>query len=340
MDDVHPAQIGLVFYPDSRPGFSRRRRGRGFSYTAPDGTHVACREKRAALAALAVPPAYEDVWISPIPDGHLRATGRDAKTRKQYIYHPKLAEARAMAKFDRLGDLAKALPRIRGWITRHLAEDDDGERQAIALALALIDRYALRIGMPEYAEENGSYGATTLKPEHLRRDGPDHRLDFPAKGGKRVQRPLRGATLLRALKANRARAGETLISWRDSTGQVHPVRADAVNTTLSALCDTDITAKAFRTWSGTLAAFKCAQRPGARAADGYAQAAAHLANTPAVARDSYIHPDIIALLNAVEADPSRADAASRPATPSRPRAAGLRQGEAALAAFLADPGLP
>lgn len=157
MHAVHPTSIGLTYYPDTRPGIVRRRSGTGFSYIAPDGT---CNDKRSVIAALAIPPASEDVWISPRQNGHLIATGRDTRLRKQYMDHPRLTEARALAKHDRLDDPSAALCRIRGWIARNLSRRCNDERHAVAATLALIDRFSLRVGKPAHAPGNGSYGAT------------------------------------------------------------------------------------------------------------------------------------------------------------------------------------
>lgn len=158
----------LIYYPDSRPGIRRQKRGTGFSYIAPDGTRIDDNAERDRLNALAVPPAYDDVWICPLPHGHLQATGYDARARKQYRYHPLWTETQAETKFASLVEFGDALPHIRRQV-RHDLQEDAGERTfALAAAVALIDRLSLRVGNPVYARENGTFGALTLKRRHLR----------------------------------------------------------------------------------------------------------------------------------------------------------------------------
>lgn len=320
---------GLIYYPDSNPGITRRRRGRGFSYTAPDGTAIACRAERARLAALAIPPAYDDVWIAPMPNAHLLATGRDARRRKQYRYHPDWAEARAQTKFDRLADVGRALPALRRWITRALAGDIGSQDTAIAAALALIDRAALRPGDPVYTASNGSHGALTLEGRHLTRDGARITLNYTAKGGKEVTKSLTGARLARVLHRCADLPGSRLFDVPGPNGPV-PLRSDHIQEVLTDLGGDAITPKSLRTWAGTLAAFDCARASAptlptiASLADA---AAARLHNTATVARNSYIHPDVIATAE-------DADALHRAARASDDGPSELRQGEAALLRYL------
>ncbi|GHF69340.1 DNA topoisomerase IB [Seohaeicola zhoushanensis] len=286
---------GLTWYPDSRPGITRRRAGRGFSYLAPDGTTIARGTERDRIEALAVPPAYERVWISPRANGHLQATGIDARTRKQYRYHLKWTEAQSAQKYDMLPEFARALPRIRRRITSDLAEDPGGERFALAAALLLIDRLSLRVGNEEYARQNGSYGALTLQRRHLRLTRTGLNLSYTAKGGKQVRRKLTDRKLLQVLNQVRDLPGAELLTWTDDDGAVRTLSSGALNSYLAEAGGADFTAKTFRTWAGTLAAFEAVEA-GASTIRALAEAAAHrLANTPAVARKAYIHPDVIAL---------------------------------------------
>ncbi|EKE44202.1 putative DNA topoisomerase I protein [Oceaniovalibus guishaninsula JLT2003] len=287
----------LIHYPDTRPGITRRRAGRGFSYIAPDGTRIDDAGERARLAALAVPPAYEDVWMCPLPRGHLQATGRDARARKQYRYHEDWTAFRARRKYDDLARFGTALPAIRRRIARDL-NGAAGERDtAIAAILAMIDRLSLRIGNRDYTEENGSYGATTLRHRHLKLTDQGMKLDYKAKGGKRVRRDLRDKRLARVLHELDDLGGATLVSWVDADGAVHEVTSSAVNERLAEMAGQDgFTAKTFRTWNGTAAAMEVALREEAPTIAAMAEAAAErLGNTPAIARTSYIHPDVIAL---------------------------------------------
>lgn len=315
----------IRYYPDSRPGILRQRRGRGFSYVAPDGTRIGCTDKRREIEAIAVPPAYEDVWISPVRNGHLRASGRDAKERKQYIYHPVWVALQDAEKFDRLISLGRSLPRLRGWITRNLAGPVGRFETAVAAGLALTDRLSMRVGDPAYTEENGSYGVTTLERRHLRRAGQGYVLNFIAKGGRSVELPVAGARLGHTLAELAKLPGPALLSWVDGEGAAHALRAAHLNARMAELCGEGQTAKALRTWNGTHAAFlsaRCEERPTiTRMADA---ASRRLHNTPAVARNSYIHPAVL------EAGRGGGAPDARQGCPRK----GLRRGEAALLEFL------
>ena len=322
----------LVYYPDSRPGISRVRRGRGFSYLAPDGTAIACAVERARLASLAVPPAYRNVWICPVPNGHLQATGIDDRERKQYRYHPLWSEFRARRKFDQLPTFARTLPRIRRRLARDLAADPGTQRFALAALVSLIDRVGLRVGNRDYLEENGSYGATTLKRRHMRLLPDRIVLKYKAKGGQRVQQTIRNPRLHRVLQEIDDLPGADLFTWLDADGHPHPLRSETVNDYLGEISGEEHTAKTFRTWLGTLRAFRTAEAVG----DGKltvkamaTAAAAQLGNTPTIARNSYIHPKVIAL-----AEQDAEERQKKLAAAAEVRVSGLRGGEAALCAFL------
>ncbi len=321
----------LTYYPDSRPGIRRRRCGRGFSYTAPDGTRIDDSTERARIGALAVPPAYEDVWICPQANGHLQATGRDARARKQYRYHPEWTAFRAERKYGHLATFGAALPGVRRAILTQLRERDPGDKAfALAATLALLDRAGLRVGNADYAKENGSYGATTLRGTHLRLDGGTLRLNFPGKGGKRVRKVLKDRTLERALTRLDDLPGRALIAWLDEEGTPHTLRSEEINLWLAERTgDAQITAKTFRTWNGSVAALEAAQRAQKSSATisikTMAEAAAErLVNTPTVARNSYVHPEVIAL----------AESGLPPRLEKAPERAGLRRAEAQLLALL------
>ena len=316
----------LVYYPDTWPGIRRERKGRGWSYIAPDGTRISRGAERRRLDALAVPPAYEDVWICPEPLGHLQATGRDARRRKQYRYHPDWTAFRAKAKFDHLAEFGAALPGLRRRILRDLREGQAGDHGfAIAAILALLDRAGVRIGSPSYAKENRTFGATTLRPRHLDLDGDTIRLAFPGKGGMRVQKRLHDRTLERTLSRLDDLPGPTLVSWIDEDGAARSVTSGEVNAFLAGQTGTDaITAKTFRTWTGSVAALETAlaqEKPTIKALS--ETAAERLSNTPTIARNSYIHPDVIALTE--ETAEARA-ALARDAEERR----GLRKSESTL----------
>ena len=319
----------LVYYPDSEPGIRRLRRGRGFSYVAPDGTRIDDAGERARIASLAVPPAYDDVWICPLRDGHLQATGVDARARKQYRYHPDWTAFRARDKFAHLAEFGAALPRIRRRVTADL-KGEAGERSfALAAVVTLIDRLALRVGHPDYAAENGSYGATTLRMKHVKVGEDGIRLSFTAKGGHKVRRTLKDRKLHRILQALDDLPGKELIRWVDAEGASHAVSSEQVNAYLAEAAGVDgATAKTFRTWRGTLAAFETAVREEAISIKALSEAAAEtLHNTPTIARNSYIHPDVIALTDVPAEERARLAAIPAPV-------AGLTKPEGALLAFL------
>ncbi len=287
---------GLTYYGDDRPGISRQRRGRGFTYKAPDGTTIARGEERARLEAMAVPPAYEDVWMTPLANGHLLATGRDTRNRKQYRYHEKWSEAQAETKFASLVDFAHALPRLRSFVARDL-DQQAGERSfALASAVTLIDRASLRVGNPDYTRENGSYGTLTLRSKHVKLDGNVIRLRYTAKGGKKVRRQINDRTLAKTLEKINDLPGAELLTWADAQGEVHQLNSAGLNAYIAEAsgCD-DFTAKTFRTWAGTVAAFEAAEKGQATIKQLAEAAAAQLSNTPTVARNSYIHPAVIDL---------------------------------------------
>ncbi|MAY87380.1 MAG: DNA topoisomerase [Pseudooceanicola sp.] len=287
---------GLLWYPDSEPGITRVRCGRGFSYRGADGTTIARGAERARIEALAVPPAYDNVWISPHARGHLLATGMDARHRKQYRYHPDWAEARALLKFGGLAEFGRTLPRIRRRIARDLAEEAGSEAFALAAAALLIDRLSLRVGNKAYTRENGSYGALTLTRRHLRLTRTGLNLSYKAKGGLAVRRRLTDRKLLRVLEQVRDLPGATLMSWVDDEGTSRSLTSGGLNEYLSEAAGSDTTAKVFRTWAGSLAAFEAVER-GAETIKALSEAAAaRLANTPTVARNAYIHPKVIDLL--------------------------------------------
>lgn len=288
------AATDLVYMTDEQPGISRRRRGRGFTYIAPDGTTIARGKERARLEALAVPPAYEEVWMCPLPNGHLQATGRDTRARKQYRYHPDWAEARAQTKFDSLAQFGEVLPRIRRRVRRDLGEDAGERSFALASAVALIDRTAIRVGNADYTEQNGSYGALTLRRKHLKLHDGRIEMRYTAKGGKRVRKTLSDRWLAGILDKISDLPGRELLTWVDASGDVHTLSSSALNAYIAEAADVEgVTAKTFRTWKGTLAAFEIAEKGDATIKAMSEAAAEELNNTATIARNSYIHPAVI-----------------------------------------------
>ena len=322
---------GLVYVTDAMPGIRRLKRGKGFSYVAPDGTTIERGPERERLEKLGVPPAYERVWMCPLPNGHLQATGFDARQRKQYRYHPEWSLHRAGNKYDKLVEFGHALPAIRARVRRDLKAPPGEARFALAAAVTLIDRLSLRVGNEEYARENGSFGALTLRNRHVRlRDG-EIRLDFKAKSGNRVRRSLKDTRLLRILEKASDLPGAELLTWVDGMGQAHSLSSTQLNAYLDE-ADGDeelaFTAKTFRTWAGTLAAFELLEQGGRPKVGELAEAAARrLHNTPTVAKAHYIHPRVLAL------------AGEAPDLPPAEPVPGLSPAESRLLAFLEAPSL-
>ena len=323
---------GLIYVSDSEPGIRRQRAGRSFCYRLPDGSLLRDAAVKARIAALGLPPAYENVWICLEENGHLQATGYDARGRKQYRYHPDWQALKSGDKFDQLIAFGRALPKLRRAVRRDLDGPPGRIETMLAAITVLLDEAQLRVGNRAYAEENRTYGATTLLKRHVSLSDGRIELRFAAKGGKRVRRTLKHPRLQRLLEECADLPGRRLFVWKDEADGVHPVDSGRLNTYLADISGIAVSAKTFRTWAGSLAAFSVARHAveegGRPAIKAMAQAAAELLhNTPAIARSSYIHPDIVALADAPEA---LQRALRRP-----PKAvAGLRAEEERLLRFL------
>lgn len=238
----------------TRPGYTRRRAGRGFSYRDPAGETVTAKELRERFAALAIPPAWTDVWICPHPTGHIQAIGLDAAGRRQYIYHPAWREQKDRLKFERALQLAQSLPRVRGQVTRELRGDGSPRTRALAAAFRMLDLASLRIGSERYADAYGSHGLSTLLCSHVTVRGDVVRLDFPAKSGQQFQGVITDADLATYLRARlRERPAAPLLSW--VLGDVEGiVTASDINDFIRERTGGEFTAKDFRTLRGTAAA--------------------------------------------------------------------------------------
>ncbi|MFL5854404.1 MAG: DNA topoisomerase IB [Solirubrobacteraceae bacterium] len=291
----------------STPGLRRRRRGRGFEYLDADGARVDDPETLARINALAIPPAWTDVWICPDPRGHLQATGVDAAGRKQYRYHDAWRARRDRQKFEEMLEFARALPRLRRRVARDLRAVQDGgvsRERVLACAARLLDRGFFRIGSESYAEGNGSYGLATIRKEHVRLDGDDIVFDYPSKSGRRRVQAVADPDVREVVAALKRRRGEAdgLLAYREGRRWVE-VRSDDINEYLKASARLDtVSAKDFRTWNGTvLAAMALARREGRVSSKtarkraitaAVREVAVFLGNTPAVARSSYIDPRV------------------------------------------------
>jgi DNA topoisomerase-1 len=293
---------GLHYADVTRPGIGRARSGRGFTYRRESGEPVRDKATRFRIRSLVIPPAWEDVWICPDPLGHVQATGRDEKGRKQYIYHAQWREVRDEAKFDRLIDFAAALPRIRRRVARDLARPGLPVEKVLATVVRLLDESSIRIGNEEYARKNRSFGLTTLRNRHVDITGATLRFSFTGKSGRRHTVGVRDRRLARIVKRLQDLPGQSLFQYRDDNGELRGIDSEDVNTYLREISGTDFTAKDFRTWAGTVLAVAALRDtdPPVSAADARRKVkkavesvALVLGNTPAVCRASYIHPDVL-----------------------------------------------
>lgn len=299
-DETELQDIGLVYASDTMPGIRRIRRGQGFSYHLADGARIDDPRILARVQKLALPPAYEKVWINLDPKGHLQATGIDARGRKQYRYHEDWARWRSERKFDDLVAFGTLLPKIRRRIARDLDRSETDAPFLLSALISLLDISHMRVGNRAYARDNRTFGATTLQKRHLTFEKDGVRLSFVAKGGKRVRRTLRHPRLQKVLEEIADLPGRDLFSWRDSNGELHRIDSGRLNAYLADICAARVSAKTFRTWGGSVAAFEHAwqairrgKHPTIR--DLCETAAQTLHNTPAICRTSYVHPRILTL---------------------------------------------
>ena len=306
------ASARLVYVTDAEPGLRRRRAGRGFRYTDARGRTVRDEATLARIRALAIPPAYRDVWICARANGHLQATGRDARGRKQYRYHARWRQVRDTEKFDRIVAFGAALPRLRRALRRDVALEGLPREKVAAMVVALMADTLVRVGNDEYARGNGSYGLTTLRNRHVEfLRGGRLRLRFRGKGGQEHDIVLDDARLHGLVRKVQQLPGQHLFQYVDDDGAVQPLDSDTVNDYLSEAMGEDFTAKDFRTWAATVAALQLLAADDAAAAEDdepptaaalealrkavVARVACALRNTPAVCRRSYIDPVVFAL---------------------------------------------
>jgi DNA topoisomerase I len=293
---------GLVYVSDSEPGIRRRRTADGFIYVKADGRPLRDEKEIARINKLAIPPAYEDVWICTNRRGHLQATGRDARKRKQYRYHPEWRQVRDGVKFDRMVDFGAALPRLRLRLRRDLALPGMPREKVLAVVVSLLDATRARIGNAEYARDNNSFGLTTLRNRHVQfvRDGK-LLFRFRGKGGAEHEIAIDDRRLVRLVRKCHQLPGQRLFQYVDDTGDRRPVDSDQVNAYLRDAMGADFTAKDFRTWGATLRAIALMagtplpESASEREQNGciiaaIKQVATELRNTPAVCRKSYINP--------------------------------------------------
>lgn len=323
---LHPApseiaaQAKLRYVNDHDAGFTRRRHGRGFSYVDSKGKRVVDPALRQRFAALVIPPAWNEVWICASPTGHIQATGRDEKGRKQYIYHPRWEEARDLVKFNRVLPFGRALGKLRQQVETDLRKRGLPHAKVAALVLRLLDETLIRVGNLEYARANGSFGLTTLHDEHVEANGKRVVFSFVGKSGQERELEVQDRRLARLVKQCQELPGQELFQYVDEAGLQCVLCSEDVNAYLRAATGDDFTAKDFRTWGGTVALVHALHElgPGETAKERSANitmavkaTAEVLGNTPAVCRNYYIHPAVIAAYEAGTLLPLRAKVAAR-----------------------------
>src|SRR5262245_40332408 len=333
---VSASLAGLRYVNDLRtPGIRRIGRKKRFRYVDPDGRTIVDSEVLARIKSLVIPPAWIDVWICPNPLGHLQATGRDARGRKQYRYHRRWRQVRDEVKFGRLPAFAAALPKIRRRARAHLVLPGLPREKVLATVVALLEKTLIRVGNEEYARDNDSYGLTTMRNTHAKGNGAKVRFEFRGKSGKSHSIGLHDARLARIVKACRDLPGYELFQYLDDAGERKSIESSDVNDYLRATCGQSFTAKDFRTWAGTvMTACELTKFPPHRSQtvtrknikQSIEIVATRLGNTPSVCRQSYIHPSVF--------DAYMAGEAIKPSRRSVGKGSGLSSQEIAVVALL------
>ncbi|HZZ00206.1 MAG TPA: hypothetical protein VFE36_11575 [Candidatus Baltobacteraceae bacterium] len=319
---------GLRYVSDEAPGIRRLRRGSHFAYVGPDGRAVRDRQTLARIRGLAVPPAYDDVWICLDPRGHIQATGRDARRRKQYRYHPRWREVRDESKYARMLDFAKALPRIRRRVAADLRRQGLEREKVLAAVVALLEITAVRVGNDEYARANRSFGLTTLRNRHARVRGNKLTFRFRGKSGVQHEIGVIDHRLAKIVRECQDLPDQQLFEYVGDDGSSHRVGSSDVNAYIRETSGGDFTAKDFRTWMGTVRCAVALAHMGEaesvtdrkrNAVEAVREVARDLGNTPAVCRKCYVHPEVLAAY--------MDDGKFEPITSTKPGTRGLRREE-------------
>ncbi|MBZ9781821.1 DNA topoisomerase IB [Pseudomonas sp. REP124] len=299
MPDALPPDLHYV--DDTLPGITRKKLRGKFQYFDPAGQRITDQQEVQRINALAVPPAYADVWICADPRGHLQATGRDARGRKQYRYHPRWREVRDGDKYSRLRDFGLALPKLRKKLEALLAEPGFSRDKVMATVITLLDATLIRVGNAQYAKENRSYGLTTLRDRHVEINGSAIKFQFRGKSGVEHQITVKDRRLARIVKRCQEIPGQDLFQYLDEDGERHSVTSADVNAYLKTLTGADFTAKDYRTWAGSALALSVLRelqwQPESEAkrqvVEMVKDVSRQLGNTPAVCRKCYIHPAVL-----------------------------------------------
>jgi DNA topoisomerase-1 len=296
------AEARLQYVSDDRRGYRRRANGDDFEYLDTEGTRIRDEQRLLRIKRLAIPPAWQKVWICPSPNGHIQATGRDARGRKQYRYHERWREIRDENKFGRLADFAKALPQIRKQVEHDIKLPGLPREKVLATIVRLLERTFIRIGNEEYARENKSFGLTTIKDRHVTVRGAHLRFRFRGKSGRQHEVDLRDGQVAKIISKLQDLPGQELFQYIDDDEKVRDVTSQDVNDYLREISTEDFTAKDFRTWAGTLLSalalntqgeFETKKQATANIKTAICAVAELLGNTPAICRKCYVHPAVL-----------------------------------------------
>lgn len=302
ISEAHAEEAGLRFVSDSDPGIARTKPNKLWRYTRRDGTIVKDNRTLDRIRMLAIPPAWTDVWIAPQANGHIQATGRDARGRKQYIYHSDWTKTRDEAKYHRILEFAKLLPRIRRAIKRDIAKPGLGRNKVLATIAQLLESTLIRVGNQEYARDNQSFGLSTLQDKHVSFSGNEVRFKFRGKTGKEWRLKISDRRVARIVRSCQELPGQHLFQYEDDDGEVCQVTSSDVNDYLRSVAKADVTAKDYRTWAGTVLAAMALKEFDEVGSDAAAKrnvkaaivaVATRLGNTPTICRKCYVHPEVL-----------------------------------------------
>jgi DNA topoisomerase-1 len=295
-------EVGLVYVGDDIPGISRKQSKEGFDYFGPDGKKIKDEKTLERISKLAIPPAYSNVWVSPLENSHLQATGRDARGRKQYRYHPRWLELSAGNKFAHMLEFGAALPAIRECVDQDLCKRGVPREKAIATVVWFLEKSLIRVGNEEYAKQNKSYGLTTMRMRHCKVEGSVIQFKFVGKRGIKHNIQLADKRMARIVKKIQELPGQELFQYVDHDGNRHSVTSADVNSYLKSITGQDFTAKDFRTWSATVLAlaelshmcgFESKTKAKRAVNEAMKTVSQQLGNTPTICRKSYVHPGVV-----------------------------------------------
>jgi DNA topoisomerase I len=334
------AEAGLRYVSDDQPGYSRKRRGDDFDYFDMDGKAIGDEQRLLRIKRLAIPPAWTDVWICPSANGHIQATGRDARRRKQYRYHERWREVRDENKYEKMLLFGRALPKIRKRVEEDLAHPGVPREKVLATVVYLLERTFIRVGNEEYARENKSFGLTTMRDQHVEIKGSKMQFRFRGKSGIRHEVDVTDRRMARIVAKLQDLPGQELFQYADDNGELHDVTSQDVNDYLREITSEDFTAKDFRTWAGTVLAaialnaiggFDTKKQAKTNIKNAISAVSKILGNTPAICRKCYVHPAVLETYlsgNSIEGLKQRTKEALADEVLDR------REGEAAILKFL------